>query len=133
MASWSGVSNNDRNRSSAAAEPGAARQPLEQFAARALKVRLTRNEVLGAPLFQDLAWNMLLDLFVSEGEGRRVSVSSLTISSGGAQTTALRYLEKLLAYGLVIRADDKQDKRRSWISLTPKTRAAVASLLQQAQ
>jgi len=108
-----------------------ARDGPERQAARLLKVRSMRAEILGAAIFQDLAWDMLLDLYVREAEGRRVSVTSLTIASGGAPTTALRHLHKLLAHGLVTRLDDAEDGRRSWVSLTPASRAAITELMER--
>ena len=108
-----------------------AREGPERHAARLLKIRSMRAELLGAAIFQDLAWDMLLDLYVREAEGRRVSVTSLTIASGGAPTTALRHLHKLLAHGLVTRQDDAEDGRRSWIALTPATRAGMMDLMER--
>lgn len=108
-----------------------AREGPERQAARLLKVRSMRAEVLGAAIFQDLAWDMLLDLYVREAEERRVSVTSLTIASGGPPTTALRHLHKLLAHGLVTRQDDAEDGRRSWVSLTPASRAAMTELMER--
>ena len=113
-------------------DPGP-REPPDRIAARILKVRSMRGDVLGAPIFQDLAWDMLLDLYVSEAEGRRVSVTSLTIASGGPPTTALRYLDKLVAHGLVTRSDDQRDGRRAWIALTSTSRAAITALLERMQ
>ncbi len=107
------------------------REAPERYAARLLKVRSMRAELLGAAIFQDLAWDMLLDLYVREAEGRRVSITSLTIASGGAPTTALRHLDKLLSHGLVTRTADAEDGRRSWIGLTPATRAAITELMER--
>ena len=109
------------------------REVPKRYAARLLKVRSMRAELLGAPIFHDLAWDMLLDLYVREAEGRRVSVTSLTIASGGAPTTALRHLDKLLTHGLVTRSDDAEDGRRSWVSLTPQTRATMTDLIERMQ
>lgn len=109
------------------------REAVDRYAARLLKVRSMRAELLGAAIFQDLAWDMLLDLYVREAEGRRVSITSLTIASGGAPTTALRHLDKLLTHGLVTRTADTEDGRRSWISLTAASRAAITELLERMQ
>ena len=109
------------------------REGPDRYAARLLKVRSMRAELLGAAIFQDLAWDMLLDLYVREAEGRRVSVTSLTIASGGAPTTALRHLDKLVRHGLVTRSADAEDGRRSWIALTPASRAAITELLERMQ
>ncbi len=102
-----------------------------RVASRVLKMRSMRAELLGDGIFQDLAWDMLLDLYVREAEGKRVSITSLTIASGGAPTTALRHLDKLLSHGLVVRTADAGDGRRSWISLTPACRSGMTELLER--
>ncbi|MEZ5655102.1 MAG: hypothetical protein R3E04_04340 [Sphingobium sp.] len=61
----------------------------------ALRIRRRRDAIfsdeLGASsIFGEAAWDMLLDLFVSRSENKRVSVSSLCIASGVPATTALR-------------------------------------------
>lgn len=64
------------------------------------------------------AWNILLDLFSAAAEGRTVSVSSACIASGGAPTTALRYLRVLEKTGLMMRVPDEKDGRRIYVAIT---------------
>lgn len=70
-------------------------------------------------LFGEPAWDMLLDLFVMQACGRKVSVISSCIASGSPQTTALRYLNKLEDGGLISAMPDPFDRRRRLIELTP--------------
>ncbi len=79
----------------------------------------------GEALFEDPAWDMLLDLFASELEGTRVSVSSLCIAAGVAPTTALRWIAKMTELDLLIRHPDLIDKRRAYITLSPRATEAM--------
>ncbi|WP_243652853.1 winged helix DNA-binding protein [Novosphingobium sp. PhB165] len=72
---------------------------------------------------------MLLDLFASECEGRRISVTTLCIASSVPSTTALQWIAILVSNGFVEREDDPDDKRRAHVSLTPKGRAAMIEYL----
>ncbi len=89
-----------------------------------LRARRLRDRFFGATLFEDPAWDMLLDLFAARLEGMRVSVSSLCIAAAVAPTTALRWIAKLTAAGLLERAPDPDDRRRAFIALSDE--AAIA-------
>ncbi|KQT31902.1 hypothetical protein ASG29_08440 [Sphingomonas sp. Leaf412] len=84
-----------------------------------IKARRLRDRFLGEGLFEDPAWDMLLDLFAAELEGARVSVSSLCIAAAVAPTTALRWIGRLTDTGLLERAPDPQDRRRAFVALSP--------------
>lgn len=84
------------------------------IARRYLKRRRARDAVLPRELLGDPDWEMLLDLFAAECEGREVSVSSLCLAAGGcgtAPTTALRHISRLEKLRIVIRMPDPDDKR----------------------
>ena len=89
---------------------------------RSQRVKFFPNE-----LFADPAWDMLLDLYLSEIIQRRVSVSSLCIASNVPSTTALRWITSLECEGLAERTSDPIDKRRYFMSLTDKGRQAMDS------
>jgi DNA-binding MarR family transcriptional regulator len=63
---------------------------------------------------------MLLDLFAAELEGVQVSVSSLCIAASVAPTTALRWIGKMVDTGLFVRDPDPFDRRRAFMTLTPR-------------
>jgi len=107
----------------------AAAAPALHEARRLYGLNRRRLEMLGAPLCVDAAWNMLLDLFISEGEGRRLSVSAAVIGSMFSYSTAMRYVNLLVDAGLVERTPDQRDRRRSFLSLSRTGRAALADLL----
>lgn len=80
-----------------------------------LKARQSRTRFLGADLFADPAWDMLLDLTAARAEHRRVSVTSLCIASGVPTTTALRWMKLLEQARLIQRVEDDTDRRRAFL------------------
>jgi DNA-binding MarR family transcriptional regulator len=99
-------------------------------AARAwTRIRRMREKVLGADLFADPAWDMLLDLYVEHKAGRCPSVSSLCIASQVPVTTALRWISKLEHDGLVTRSHDPKDGRRIYVHLTASTIEALERVI----
>jgi len=80
--------------------------------------RSMRNRMLGADLFGEPVWDMLLDLFLAQLQHRRVSVTSLAIASNVPTTTALRYIDMMIDAQLAERLDDPSDGRRKMIALT---------------
>ena len=108
--------------------PGAGRQDraaLAEFAARLRRVRMRRNEIFGAPLFRDPAWDMLLELFVANERGVCLSVSSVCYASGVPMTTALRQLTRLEEQGLIEREGDRGDNRRCFVRPTARAIAGM--------
>ena len=92
---------------------------------RAIRARRLRAQSFGEGLFEDPAWDMLLDLFAAELEGARVSVSSLCIAAHVAPTTALRWITRLTEAGLFERRADPQDRRRAFVALSAQGSAAM--------
>jgi hypothetical protein len=93
--------------------------------------RRHRDRTFGAmaTLFRDPAWDMALDLFATELEGRPVSVSSVAHYSCVPMSTALRCVDQMVSRGLVTRTRDDCDRRRSLIALTPAARQMMISYL----
>jgi DNA-binding MarR family transcriptional regulator len=92
-----------------------------------LRARRAREELIGADLFADPAWDMLLDLYAAHLEQRKVSTSELCIASAVPATTALRWIEKLVQMKMVTREDDHLDGRRTWVALCPGARDKMES------
>jgi DNA-binding MarR family transcriptional regulator len=109
----------------AAIDPGEVR--------RIIRTRRLRDQFFGANLFEDPAWDMLLDLYAAELEHTRVSVSSLCIAAAVAPTTALRWITKLTEAGLFVRQPDPTDRRRAFMALTPRASEAMRRYLVAAQ
>ena len=121
----------------ALSEPDA--QPGPPVTARdvreAIRARRLRDHFLGAGLFEDPAWDMLLDLYAAELERGQVSVSSLCIAAHVAPTTALRWIGKMTDRGLLVRHPDPFDRRRAFMALSKEAlggMAAYAAALGQA-
>jgi hypothetical protein len=96
------------------------------IARQAYNLRRKRAAIFGNPdLFGEPAWDILLDLFIAQGEGKTVSVSSACIGSAAPATTGLRWLGVLADEGLVVRENDPEDHRRVLVRLTPAGHAAM--------
>jgi CheY-like chemotaxis protein/DNA-binding MarR family transcriptional regulator len=88
-------------------------------------IRKVRSKYFPSELFSDPCWEMLLDLYDARLAGAEVSVTSLGVASGVPPTTALRRMETLQGHGLIERADDIDDKRRTIVRLTERGLEAV--------
>lgn len=91
----------------------------------AIRARSSRTDFFSARLFSDPAWDILLELYLSELLQQRVSVSALGGSGGVAPTTVLRWLDILRANGLIERTGDPLDARRVFVSLSPEASKAM--------
>ena len=76
-------------------------------------------------LFGEPGWDILLDLYIAQVEGKPVSVSSACIGSASPPTTGLRWLGVLADQGLVLREHDPEDQRRVLVRLTDKAMEAM--------
>lgn len=90
-----------------------------------IRARRLRDRHFAVQLFEDPAWDIILDLFAARLERAQVSVSSLCIAAAVAPTTALRWIQKLSDAGLLEREPDPFDKRRAFMKLSPE---AVSSM-----
>jgi hypothetical protein len=120
--------------------PAAFEESLEQPAREArnarlvrsiIKARALRRELFDGDLFADPAWDMLLELYALTCEGGRISVSKLSFAAGVPATTALRWIDKLEAEGLVVRFEDPFDARRVWISLSDAGYSAMETFAER--
>ena len=109
---------------------GSRMRPVEVARCIYLTRRL-RDRAFGeaAPVFRDLAWDMLLDLFVAGEECRTISACSAAIASCAPQSTGLRCLDDLVERGLVRRVVDPADGRRSVVEMTEEARSMMIDAL----
>ncbi|HVI98960.1 MAG TPA: hypothetical protein VM657_07840 [Sphingomonas sp.] len=115
----------DRNLGYRAAEvvPGAVVEARDLRAA--IRSRRMRDQYLPGGLFEDPAWDMLLDLLAADLEGSRVAVSSLCIAAAVAPTTALRWIGRMTEAEMLGRVPDPDDRRRAFVTLAAPTRQAL--------
>jgi CheY-like chemotaxis protein/DNA-binding MarR family transcriptional regulator len=88
-------------------------------------MRRLRSQYFPAELFSDPCWEMLLDLYDAALAGAEVTVTSLGAASGVPQTTALRRMETLQDHQLIVRTEDRTDKRRTIVKLSDAGMQAV--------
>ncbi len=97
-----------------------------------LASRRQRTRAFGSLRFGEPTWDMVLELYVADCEGRRVDVSGLCLASGVPATTALRYVDLLAAKSLVAKVDDVDDGRRAFVTISGELRSATEGWLDQA-
>jgi DNA-binding MarR family transcriptional regulator len=90
-----------------------------------IKLRRLRERFFDAELFADPSWDIMLDLYAAEAEGKQVSVSSLCIAAAVPPTTALRWITNMTEMGLLERKQDPYDARRVYITLAPASSAKL--------
>jgi DNA-binding MarR family transcriptional regulator len=95
-------------------------------------LRRLREAALGAVLFSDPAWDLLLHLYVDTAAGRQVAVSGLCQSARVRPTTGLRWINLLVDAGLLVKADDPGDARRVFVAFAPGTEESMHVLLARA-
>jgi len=104
---------------------------FQQIASQIYSARRATDTLFGHAGFSaSPAWDIVTDLYRLEAEGKRASVSSACIGAACPPTTALRWLQLLEDMELVSRSEDPKDKRRIYVSLTPKGRASTVSALE---
>ena len=102
---------------------------ITRFAQSLYKSRRVRARYFDKNLFGEPTWDMLLDIFVHQSSGLQVSVKSLCLASDVPDTTALRWIALLVESGLIARKNDERDRRRIFLSLTPRGEAAIRQCL----
>lgn len=96
------------------------RSDWKALAERLYRERRSRDRIFSdSALFGEPAWDLLLDLTVSELKGRKLSVTSACIGACVPSTTALRWLSLLEERGLIVRESDATDKRRAFVRISP--------------
>ncbi|WP_179515371.1 MULTISPECIES: MarR family winged helix-turn-helix transcriptional regulator [Sphingomonas] len=94
-----------------------------------LSIRRRRETVFPDLDVGDLAWNLLLDLYIHHGVERRVSITALCATAGAPTSTALRHVNALIDSGIFTREPDPLDRRRAFVRLAPQVIAALDQFL----
>lgn len=98
-----------------------------------MRARASRGLFFKASLFSDPAWDILLELFATEQEGRRVHISAVGLAAKIPQTTSLRWINALQEAGLIERTDDPHDARRSFVRLSSEGMGAMTLYFRNCQ
>ncbi len=110
--------------------PAERRKLLAEKAQQTYLARRARAEFFGdADLFGEPAWDILLDLYIADVNGKPVSVSSACIGSASPSTTGLRWLGILAEKQLIVREHDPKDQRRVLVRLSDQALSAMDSYL----
>jgi DNA-binding MarR family transcriptional regulator len=104
-------------------------QDAEQQLNRVLHTRAVRGKCFHPELFADPAWDILLALYKAELAQRRISVSSCCVAAQVPTTTGLRHIAALCEHGVLVRTQDKLDRRRMFLSLSAEASAAMQRIL----
>ena len=83
--------------------------------------------------FSEASWHIILDLFIHEQASKKVSVTSACIASRKPQTTGLRWVRYLESIGYVVREEDRDDHRKSYLRLSDQCRSKVRNYLAETQ
>lgn len=112
-------------RGQAAGSPALAPQLTPQLVGRIIKLRQARARFLGANLFADPAWDILLEAYRAELTQTKVSLTEMCRASGVPATTALRWIAQLEKERWLQRSGDSLDAGHVWLELTPHGSAAL--------
>jgi len=98
------------------------RLSLINRARQELQDRRRRETIFPLPMFREPAWEMLLLLYLEE---RRFTIASLAAASRAKASTALRWIDHLIAEELVVRTDHPTDARAVHLAISEKGRQAL--------
>lgn len=91
---------------------------LELIAKAEINRRRQRYRFFSKDLFGEPSWDILLEVYIAHAAGQEISVSNTCIAANVPATTGLRYLNSLVAKGLLRCRKSDEDRRVSFVSLT---------------
>lgn len=94
--------------------------------------RAARAAVLAPELFGEPAWDLLLALYIAEGDQYRLKITAACHESNVPETTALRWLNSLGELGLVRQDTNPTDARSRYVALSPAGVALMDRLMKYA-
>lgn len=102
---------------------------LNDFARHILAGRKQRDRYFDPMLFSNPAWDILLNLFVADSEGRPVTLLDSCLISTIPQGVALRWLGYLKQEEMVLERSDPENPGQTLIRLSEQTRRAITAYL----
>jgi DNA-binding MarR family transcriptional regulator len=109
----------------------AQRELLRGYANQIRFSRDLRHKSFDRNLFGEPAWDILLTLYMIDGDQRRLSTRDLSKLANLALTTALRWLDYLEEQGLIARKTNPFDRRVIYVELSDKGRSAMDHYLME--
>ena len=104
---------------------------LREFARHLYRERRIRDGAFGEDLFGEANWDILLDLYASEEQGRPVTVSSACFGATVPPSTASRYLKAMEEQKLIVRVPSPSDRRAHYVKLSDAARTHMTDLLRR--
>ena len=92
-----------------------------------IQARRMRRHHFGSAQMSGPTWDMMLDLMLAQSHGRSLSASDLATGAGVPLSSGLRMISALERLGLVHRAIDERDRRRTIVRLTDVGTERMAS------
>lgn len=102
---------------------------LTEFARQLLAGHKQRDLYFDPMLFSNPAWDILLNLYVADAEGKPVGVLDACAVSPVPQGVALRWLGYLKQEEMVIETQDPAHPRQTVLRLSDQTRLTISSYL----
>ncbi len=96
-----------------------------------LEDRKRRCQIFNPGMFGEPGWDLLLNLYVMDRDGPRLTIGKLAQLAGVSLSTGLRWMEYLKDQGLITRVDHPTDARTAFVALTDKAREALGLYLSQ--
>lgn len=101
---------------------------LKELALRQVQQRRARKRFFNEQLFVDLAWDILLALFIADADASDMSIADLTRAAGASEATTERWVAALKSEGLVEQA--RQSSRSDTVvTLTSRGHSAIVGAL----
>lgn len=86
------------------------------------------GELIGFEICPCPAWDILLDLYVAQHEGRSTYLWSLSVAANIPVSSAHRKINELIERGLLVRSADPRDGRRVTVSLAAPFNTKIKGL-----
>lgn len=104
-------------------------QELGTFARLLYRERRVRDDVFELRVLNEGGWDLLLELYASMAERRKVSVMNACVAACIPPSTAQRLVARLEQLGIILRHLDDKDRRVHLLTLSPRSLAKMSECL----
>ena len=91
--------------------------------------RRVRDRFFQGELFEDPAWDMLLDLYVAQHDNREVTITAASRAAQVPLTTGMRWIARLEEGGLIARGSSPVNRKLTLLTLTSDGLKRMTDLL----